>query len=111
MELTPSLVPILEKALLFFCSGAFWSMVGFSLAFVSMSKYVAYCSPFVVYYILIILTEGYFPSLFCLYPKEWLNPTSPWLLGCFGVVLLLAELFAILVLVYTICARRRLGDG
>ena len=39
------------------CSGALWSAVGLLLGTVTGSKYMAYASPFVLYYVLIILHE------------------------------------------------------
>jgi hypothetical protein len=106
----PYFAQVLMKAALLFFSGAFWSLVGFTLAAVTMNKYMAYASPFILYYVLIILNERYFPSLYVLYPKEWLFPSDNWVMGSFGVILLLIELIFILCLWFTIIAKRRLAN-
>ena len=46
---------LMGNVLLFFCSGAFWSMIGLTFATLTNSKYMANASPFVLYYVLIIL--------------------------------------------------------
>ena len=93
-----------------FLSGAFWSLVGFTFAALTMSKYMAYASPFILYYVLIILHERYFETLYVFYPKEWLFPSDAWVMGSFGVILLLAELTAIVSLAFTHVAKRRLAN-
>lgn len=98
---------LLKSATLLF-SGAFWSLVGFTFAAATQSRYMAYASPFILYYVLIILHERYFEGLYVLYPKEWLFPSGAWMLGGFGVIALLAELIAITGLVFGIIAKRRL---
>ena len=75
-----------------------------------MSKYMAYASPFILYYVLIILNERYFENLYVLYPKEWLFPSDAWVMGGFGVILLLVELTAIVSLAFAITAKRRLSN-
>ena len=69
---------------------------------------MAYASPFVLYYVLIILYERYFDTLYVLYPKEWTNPSAFWMWGNAGVVLLLLELSIISGLLFFHAAKRRL---
>lgn len=104
----PYFEELMGKALLFFCSGAFWSLVGLTLATLTNSKYMAYASPFVLYYVLIILYERYFDTLYVLYPQEWTNPSAFWMWGNAGVVLLLLELSIIFGLLFFHAAKRRL---
>lgn len=104
----PYFEELMGKALLFFCSGAFWSLVGLTLATLTNSRYMAYASPFVLYYVLIILYERYFDTLYVLYPKEWTNPSEFWMWGNAGVVLLLLELSVISGLLFFHAAKRRL---
>ena len=101
---------LMENVMLFFCSGAFWSCVGLTFATLTSSKYMAYASPFVLYYVLIILYERYFDALYVLYPKEWTAPTKEWMWGSFGIVLLLLELTIIVCLAFGIAAQRRLSQ-
>ena len=106
----PYFAQFLLKAAVLFFSGAFWSLTGFTFAALTMSRYMAYASPFILYYVLIILHERYFEELYVLYPKEWLFPSDVWVLGSLGVVLLLAELTALISLAFAITARRRLSN-
>jgi uncharacterized membrane protein len=106
-----SFAPLLEKAALFFCSGMFWSLVGFTLASVTKSRYMAYAAPFIVYYILIIVYERYFNAFYYLYPKEWLNPSHFWVLGNWGLALLLSGLTIGISMVFTIFAKGKLSNG
>ncbi len=90
------------------CSGALWSAVGLLLGAVTGSKYMAYASPFVLYYVLIILHERYLPDLFILYPKEWIAPSAHWQFGVTGVLLLVGELTVLASLGFFVGAGRRL---
>jgi hypothetical protein len=107
----PYFAELLMKAAVFFFSGAFWSLMGFAVAALTMSRYMAYASPFVLYYVLIILHERYFENFYALYPKEWLDPSKAWPLGAWGVILLLCELMAAAGLAFALAAKRRLADG
>ena len=98
---------LMVSATLFF-SGAFWSLIGFTFSAATQSRYMAYASPFILYYVLIILHERYFENLYVLYPKEWLFPSDSWVLGTWGVILLLLELTALVSIGFVITARRRL---
>jgi hypothetical protein len=104
------LAEIVGKVVICMFSGAFWSVLGMTFAALTNSRYMAYASPFVVYYVLIILHERYFPNFFVLYPKEWLNPQSEWMFGSWGVVLLLAELTVLAALCFRVVAKKRLAS-
>lgn len=105
----PYFAQVLMAAATLFLSGVFWSLVGFTFAALTMSKYMAYASPFIMYYVMIILHERYFEELYVFYPKEWLFPKG-WIMGSFGVILLLAELTAVVCLAFVIIAKRRLRN-
>ena len=99
---------LMETALMFFASGAFWSLTGMTFAALTDSKYMAYASPFVLFYLLIILYERYFDKLFVLYPREWLNPSPRWVFGKIGVAVLLIEFSLLMALAFAFAAKRRL---
>ena len=99
---------LIETALMFFASGAFWSLTGMTFAALTNSKYMAYASPFVLFYLLIILYERYFDKLFVLYPREWLSPSSRWMFGKIGVAVLLIEFSLLMALAFAYAAKRRL---
>lgn len=94
---------------LYFCSGALWSVIGLLFGTLTVSKYMAYASPFVFYYVLIILYERYFDALYVLYPKEWLMPSERWEYGEAGVVVFVTELTVIAALCFGMTAARRLS--
>ncbi len=106
----PYLAQVLMTAATLFLSGAFWSLVGFTFASATQSRYIAYASPFIIYYVLIILHERYFEDLYVLYPKEWLFPSDAWVMGSFGVILLLAELTILISIAFVLIAKRRLAN-
>ena len=99
---------IVGKVAISMFSGALWSVLGMTFAAMTNSRFMAYASPFVVYYVLIILHERYFPDFFVLYPKEWLNPQSKWMFGDWGVVLLVMELLILASILFYLVGRKRL---
>jgi len=107
-EAPPYFGELMGKVLLFFCSGAFWSLVGLLFATLTGSKYMAYASPFVIYYVLIILYERYFDALYVFYPKEWILPSDRWYFGNLSVLIWVGELIVIVSLCFYLAAKRRL---
>lgn len=103
--------PLWGKLLLYGLSSAFWSLIGMLFATLTNSKYMAYASPFVIYYVLIILNERYFSSLYVIYPKEWLIPSALWEYGNAGVILVIGELIVVAALCTVLAARRRLRNA
>ena len=83
-------------------------LLGMTFAALTDSKYMAYASPFVLFYLLIILYERYFDKLFVLYPREWLNPSPRWVFGKIGVAVLLTEFSVLMALAFAYAAKRRL---
>ena len=106
----PYFAEIVTKTLTLFLSGAFWSLTGFTLASMAMSRYMAYASSFVVYYVLIILHERYFADFYVLYPKEWLAMSEPWVLLNLGVWIQLLTLCTVISLLFSMTAKRRLEN-
>lgn len=95
-----------ETVFLIFLSGMFWAVAAAVLAAAANSRYVAYGGSFVLFYMLVILYERYFKTLYCLYPVEWYAPEHRWVLGDTGIVLMLLGLILIMgILYYSILAR------
>lgn len=92
--------------MLLFVSGMFWAVLAAVLAALSNSRYLAHGGAFVMYYLLVILYERYFHSLYCLSPYEWLAPEHTWVFGDWGVVFLLAGMTMVLFCVYYEILRR-----
>jgi hypothetical protein len=106
----PYFAQLLMVSFTLFFSGALWSLIGFTFAAATQSRYMAYASPFIIYYVLIIIHERYLESLYVLYPKEWLFPSDAWVLGSLGVLIMLAELTAVVSLLFAATAKRRLAN-
>ena len=75
---------LLETLLMFFASGAFWALVGLTFATLTNSRYMAYASPFVLFYLLVILYERYFDKLYilCLLYTSRKTFDGAWVLYC-----------------------------
>ena len=108
-ESLPYLGEIMGNASMFFFAGMFWSLLGFLLAGATKSRYMAYASPLVLYYLMIILHERYFSELYVLYPKEWQSPTDGWQLGGLGVAVMMIEFSAAAAVAFALLARKQLG--
>lgn len=104
-------VDLMGRAFLFFLSGALWSVVGGFFATITMSKYMAYASPFIFYYVLVILSQRYFMEVYVLNPQEWLNPTEMWGEGIWGAALLVTEVLVLMCIAYNFLMRRRAKDA
>ena len=102
---------LIGRAFLFFLSGALWSLVGGLFATLTMSKYMAYASPFIFYYVLIILSQRYFTDIYVLNPQEWLNPSELWNAGIWGAALLVSELILLIAVAYGLLMQRRIRDA
>lgn len=109
-ETTVSFTNLMSHMILFFFSGAFWSVTGLVFAALTNSRYMAYASPFIIYYVMIIFNERYFDTLYVFYPKEWTAPSPIWTFGKSGVVLFLVILILIMSRVFTVEAKRRLSQ-
>ena len=92
---------------LLFLNGGLWAIIGMTMSTIMESKYIAYASPFIVYYLLVILYERYFPNAWLLYPKNWLDP-EVWPYGVGSAALFLLELTFLCGLVFYIRGKRRL---
>ncbi len=101
---------LMGRAFTFFLSGCLWSLIGGTFATVTMSKYMAYASPFIFYYVLVILSQRFFQDVYVLDPQQWLNPSEGWAGGVWGVALLLGELIAIVSVLYGMLMQRRMQD-
>ena len=98
---------LLRNCGLIFLSGGFWSLFGMTMSAFMTSRYIAYAAPFIFYYVLIILCERYFTSLYVVYPKAWLSPGEEWALGRWGPALVILELIAGTALCFGAAVRRR----
>lgn len=98
---------LLKTCGLLFLNGGLWAVLGMTMSTIMESKYIAYASPFIVYYLLVILYERYFPNAWLLYPKNWLDPEI-WPYGIGSAALFLLELTFLCGLVFYVRGKRRL---
>ena len=94
----------------FFLSGGFWAFLGMLMSSQMESKYIAYASPFVFYYLLIILHERYFTAIYVIDPKGWLWPGEEWVFGPWSATALNIECLLIAVLFFGAAVRRRVAE-
>lgn len=104
----PHMAEILTLCVTFFLSGGLWAMVGMALSAAMESRYVAYASPFIFYYILIILQERYLEGVYIIDPRQWMAGGTAWPMGMWGMALILLQLTAAAVLCFYVLAKRRL---
>ena len=97
------------QIMLMFCNGGLWAVIGITISSLMESKYVAYASPFVIYYLLVILCERYIPEAYLLYPPNWTNP-GVWPYGAWGAAIILLELSLVFCILFIIRAGRRLRE-
>lgn len=88
--------------------GGFWAVVGMSMSSLMESRYIAYASPFVLYYLLVILYERYFTKTYIIYPREWMFPSDAWPFGGVSVAIWLIELTISLFMLFAFRAGRRI---
>lgn len=92
----------------FFLSGGLWALVGMTMSAWMESRYVAYASPFTLFYLLTILYERFLPLLYFAAPREWLTPSSLWQFGAHGAHLTVLLLTVAVGFCFYITALRRL---
>lgn len=100
-------VLLMKTCGLLFLNGGLWAVIGMTMSTIMESKYIAYASPFIVYYLLVILYERYLPDAWLLYPRNWLNPEI-WPYGVGSAALFLLELTFLCGLVFYLRGKRRL---
>ncbi len=101
---------LLKTLGLLFLNGGLWAVVGMAMSTLMESKHIAYASPFVIYYLLVILYERYFPDCFLICPREWVNPSKLWPLVFGGPAILMIELTILFALIFVFRAGRRLRE-
>jgi hypothetical protein len=102
---------LMATAFVFFLCGCLWSLVGGLLATLTQSRYMAYASPFILYYVLVILSERYLKDIYVLNPREWLNPAADWVGGIWGAALFVGELIVVAGFGYSYVIGKKLEEA
>lgn len=100
---------VVEQFLILTLNGGLWANVGMSMSTIMESKYIAYASPFIIYYLLVILCERYFQNAYILYPPNW-TTTEIWPYGAWSAAIFLLELTLTFNILFVIRAGRRLRE-
>lgn len=95
----------------YFVCGALWAEVGLFFSTLFNHRFLAWLSPFMIYYLLIIFHERYFEWCFVLYPKEWLIPEREWFFNNWSICLWLLVLTAFAGWGFVKIGGRRLVSG
>ena len=91
---------------LIFVSGMLWAVVSTTMAAWTKSRYIAYGGSFVIYYLLVILHDRYFDTLYTLYPYEWISPEGKWVFDEQGIIILIVGIMLVFVCIYNLLLRR-----
>lgn len=95
-------------SLFYFITGGLWSVTGLVCSSLMESRFISYCSPFIVFYFLIILNERFFPSFDIISPKEWLNSSIHWNLESVWTVIVIFAILITHITAFRLLAMRRL---
>lgn len=90
------------------CFGALWSLAGMWMSMLTLNRFMAWVSPFIIDYLLMILYERYFDGMLLFYPKQWLVRTWEWPFKDVGVCLWLILLDSLLLMLVMWTGRRML---
>ena len=73
-------------------------MVGMLCSTITMNSYMAYASPFILYYVLIILQERYARDYFMLNPQNYLTLEGKWPFGGWSAAITMLVLLVAVML-------------
>lgn len=101
---------LLGKTGLYGLAGALWAMVGMLCSTITMNSYMAYASPFILYYVLVILQERYARDYFMLNPQNYLTLEGKWPFGGWSAAITMLVLLIAVMLGFYIVAQNHLRD-
>lgn len=100
----------LSKSIWLLClNGSLWSIVGMTISSLIENRYISYAAPFVIYYLLTIISERYFPDVGLISPAAWIKPDS-WPFGILGASIFFLELIILCGIVFIIQSWKRLRE-
>lgn len=103
-------VQLMPNCIAYFLSGAIWSTVGGFISLRAKNKYMAYLSPFIVHYLLVIFNERYIKTAYIINPYEWLNPQQYWPGGEWGLVLVQFEVLLVISMMYYVGIYKNINE-
>ncbi len=69
-----------------FLMGVFWAGAGFLCSLLFRNRYMIYGGPFLLSYLMVIITSRYLPGVYTLNPREWLAMEHYWEGGSLGAI-------------------------
>ena len=101
---------VIEKSFMYALCGALWSLVGLALSTATVSTHMAYASPFILYYLLVILATRYLPGIDRINPQQWLTSSYTDSTALWGFILQIVVILLASVILFSITAQRRLKN-
>lgn len=86
-------------------AAALWSALALCIGTAGMNKFLAYISPFICYYVLVIIAERYFRDVLVLNPKNYITAAGEWGGNNPAVISCLTALAAMLAAFFSIAAK------
>ena len=93
-----------------FLMGVFWAGAGFLCSLLFRNRYMIYGGPFLLSYLMVIITSRYLPGVYTLNPREWLAMEHYWEGGSLGAAAFLAEISLLSMLAQYLMLKRRLEE-
>lgn len=109
-NLQRGILAVVPQLFLMGLSGGLWAAVGMLISSLTGSRYVAFLSPFISYYLLIILYERYFDKLHIIYPLAWLDPFGGLPYGFWGAAIWVLEIWLFVILGFVLLTNNRLAN-
>lgn len=91
--------------------GVLWASLGAFLGVTNMNSYMAYGGPFIISYLLIILSTRYFKDFYVLNPREWILREHYTSENPLGIIVLLLEICIIIMLMEGIAIWKKVDLG
>lgn len=105
-----ALTTILPLMIRYFCFGSLGAVTGMYISTAVNNRFMAWLSPFMAEYLLIILCERYVDDIAILYPAQWLSPSDAWPFHGYGPCLWMALLTLFVSAAFIKTAERRLDN-
>ena len=106
----PAFAVMLAMVCRYFFFGVSAALFGLYVSVKSRSRWMAWLAAFMGEYLMIIFVERFYPSLYIIYPKEWLLMSQAWPAGTWSVCLWLMLLAVLFAGLFCRTALRRLED-
>lgn len=69
-----------------FLNGSLWALVGNLISLAARNRYLTYAAPFILYYVLTVFQERYYPKYSFLSPRQWAAPVAYHNWICIGIL-------------------------